>query len=157
MISLIAAVSENGIIGDNNQLPWKQSADLKRFKRLTFRKPIVMGRKTWGSLPGLLDDRWHAVLTRDKYFIANQCRIYNSIEDITRMQGMDIFVIGGASIYEQFLPHADRAHITVIHASISGDTLFPVWDFNNWKIIENEYHEADEKNQYPYTFLTLDK
>jgi dihydrofolate reductase len=157
LISIIVAMAENRVIGRDNDLPWRLPADLQHFKAMTTGKPIVMGRRTWESLPGLLPQRLHIVLTRDADYVADGCRVVRSIEEALATAGdvPEVMVIGGAKLYAQFLPFAQRIYMTLVHAEVEGDSLFPEYDQAEWKELERERHPADENNPYPYTFLTL--
>lgn len=159
VISLIWAMSENRVIGRDNQLPWQLPADLKHFKALTLGKPIVMGRKTWESLPGLLPERPHIVVTRDADYRADGCLVVHSVDEaIARLKGVEeVMVVGGAAIYAAVLPRATRLYLTLVHAEVEGDTYFPELDLSQWCEIEREPHMADEKNSYPYSFIKLER
>jgi dihydrofolate reductase len=151
-------MSRNRVIGRDNRLPWRLPADLKRFKALTLGKPILMGRKTWESLPGLLPGRTHILLTRDTSYRASGCLLARSIEEAISLAGdvEEIMVVGGSQIYREMLPFADRLYITLVDAEFEGDTRFPEFDLASWREIEREDHESDEKNPYPHSFLTLE-
>ena len=129
-IALIAAVADNGVIGQGNALPWRLPADLAHFKRLTLDKPILMGRRTWESLPGLLPRRRHIVLTRDPHYRAAGCTLVDSVEAAITAAGdaPELMVVGGADLYAQALPLAARLYLTRVHAEPPGDTRFPDWD-----------------------------
>jgi dihydrofolate reductase len=153
-LSLIVAVSENGVIGRSGDLPWHLSADLRRFKQLTMGHTIVMGRKTYESIGRPLPGRTSLVLTHDKAYQAEGCRIVSSLDEALRVAADDSerFVIGGQQIYRLALPRADRLYWTQVHAQIDGDTFFPEVDWDDWTMIEDERHPADEKNQFDYSF-----
>jgi len=157
IISLIAAMAQNRVIGKQNQLPWHLPADLKHFKSITMDKPIVMGRKTFESIGKALPGRQNIIITRDKNFQAENCTIVHSLDEafeITKDQE-EVMVIGGASIYEQALPKTQRIYLTLIHENIEGDTYFPEWNNNEWKETSKETFEPNEKNQYKYSFITM--
>jgi dihydrofolate reductase len=158
-LSLIAAMAENRVIGRDNQLPWRLPADLQHFKRLTLGKPIVMGRKTWESLPGLLPERPHIVITSNPDYQANGCAVVNSIDQALKAAGdvEEIMIVGGAAFYEQMLPMADHLYLTIVHTEVDGDAFFPDYDASQWQEREREAHHADERNPFDYTFLTLDR
>lgn len=157
-ISLIVACDENRLIGRDGDLPWRLPNDLKHFKSLTLNKTILMGRKTWDSLGRPLPQRENWVLTRDAAFAAEGCRVFNKLEDAlaAHAQG-ELMVIGGADLYRQALPHAQRLYLTQVHAREQGDTWFP--DFSSLKFVETsrEDHPADERHAYAYSFLTLER
>jgi dihydrofolate reductase len=157
LISIIVAMAENRVIGRDNELPWRLPADLKHFKTLTVGKPIIMGRKTWESLPGLLPDRPHIVLSRDKDYPADGCLVVRSVEEALAAAGNapEVMVIGGAKLYEQCLPMAHFIYLTLVHTEVEGDSLFPDYDASCWEELERESHPADDRNLYSYTFITL--
>jgi dihydrofolate reductase len=147
------------VIGRDNQLPWRLPADLRHFKALTIRKPIIMGRKTWESLPGLLPDRTHIVITGDTNYHAQGCHVTHSIEEALAVAGEvpEVMIVGGGAFYEQMLPQADRIHLTLVHAEIEGDAYFPEYDMDDWQETAREEHGPDEKNAYAYSFITLER
>ena len=157
MISLIVAVDKNFLIGKNNALPWgKIPADMKHFREKTLRKTIVMGRKTFESIGKPLPDRNNIVLTRDKAFEHAGITIAHSISEILKMaETEEIIVIGGALIYKDFLPHADRIYMTEIEGEFDGDTYFPSLNFSMWSKTQEKTQEPDEKNTYHLNFITL--
>jgi len=164
-ISIIAAIDKNNCIGSNNALPWSLPADMKRFKTLTKGKPIIMGSKTFESIGIALPHRDNIILTRNKDYIAPDCKITNSIEqalDIARKSEMikntgEIMICGGASIYKQFLTMAHKMYLTFIDHSFDGDAYFPEFSKDEWREIEKEICKADDVNQYNYSFVTLEK
>lgn len=153
-ISLIAAMTEDRVIGANNQLLWHLPNDFKHFKQITMGKPIIMGRKTFESIGRALPGRQNIVLTRqlDQQFPG--CDVAHSVEEaLTLAQGDEIMVIGGADIYASFMPLAQQLYITVVQASILGDAVFPAWDPQEWQECSREAHAADATHAYAYTFL----
>ncbi len=158
IISLIAAMAKNRVIGINNKMPWHLPADLRHFKALTVGKPIVMGRKTWESLPGLLPDRPHIVVTRDLNYQAEGCLVVHSIDEALATVGdvPEIMIVGGAAFYATMLPQADRLYLTQIETTVEGDAFFPEYNTAEWQVIAQEEHSADEKNPFSYRFLTLE-
>lgn len=160
-ISLLVAVAENGVIGKQGELlPWKLSSDLKRFKLLTMGHPIIMGRKTYETIGRPLPGRLNIIITRDQEFSAEGCVVVHSIDEaITKAKSEDtdeIFIIGGGVIFEETLPLADKLYLTEVHASPDGDTFFR-YDKSDWQEVDRQDFAADEKNQYPYSFVTLTK
>lgn len=153
-LSLIVAVSENGVIGRSGDLPWHLSADLRRFKQLTMGHTLVMGRKTYESIGRPLPGRSSVVITRNTAYHAQGCRTVSSLDAALQVAGDDseLFVIGGQQIYRLALPYADRLYWTQVHAEIEGDTFFPEVDWDAWEIIENERHPADAKNEFAFSF-----
>lgn len=158
-LALIAALAENGVIGRGNRLPWHLPADLAHFKRLTLDKPILMGRRTWESLPGPLPRRRHLVLTRDPTYRAEGATLVHSLEEAMAAAGPvpELLIVGGATLYAEALPRADRLYLTLVHAVVEGDTRFPAWDPEDWVETERVEHPADGRNGFPMTFLTLDR
>jgi dihydrofolate reductase len=159
-ISILAIVASNGTIGRDNALPWHMATDLKRFKALTMGHHMIMGRKTFESLGGrILPGRPHIVVTRQELNI-DGIQVAHSIDEALALAAGDPepFIVGGAEIYRQSLHRATRMYITQIHADVDGDTTFPEFDdVNEWKLVDREDFEADEKNDYPFSFLTYEK
>jgi len=158
-ISIIVAMAANGVIGQDNELPWHLPADLKHFKQTTMGKPILMGRKTWESIGRPLPGRTNIVITRDSAYTAAGCIVVNSIEAAIAAAGEqdEVMVIGGAELYRQVLPCADTIYLTRIHASFDGDTRFPEISDAEWQQLERVDHEADEKNLQDYSFIRLER
>ncbi len=152
--SLIVAVTENGVIGDSGNLPWRLSADLKRFKQLTLGHHIIMGRKTFETIGRLLPDRTTVIVTRQPDYQFPGAVIVDSIAAAlaTAQTDANPFVIGGAEIYRLFLPLVDELHLTRVHTEISGDTSLPEIDWDQWTRIQAQRHPADDKNQFDFTF-----
>jgi dihydrofolate reductase len=159
LISIIAAVAENGVIGRNNALPWRLPADLRRVRQLTTGHHIILGRKNYESLNKPLPDRVNIVVTRNPDYQAPGCVVVHSLSDALAQSREDseVFIFGGAELYAQALGFADRMHLTLVHADVEGDVYFPTFDRNAWREIARERHEPDEKNPYAYTFLTLER
>jgi len=156
MISIIVAVSDDWGIGKDNQLLWNISEDLKRFKRLTTGNTVLMGKKTWESLPRRpLPGRTNIVLTDDPEEIIDGSITAYSIEDALSKckKGEEIFVIGGGSVYRQFMPIADRLYITHIHQKAPADIYFPEIDLKIWEVAEKEDFPAGETILIPYTYI----
>ncbi|MBE0652179.1 MAG: dihydrofolate reductase [Bacteroidales bacterium] len=160
-ISIIVAVAKNNAIGKDNKLLWHLSEDLKRFKKLTTGHYIVMGKNTYYSLPNRpLPNRTHIILTDIPGEEIDGCVMAYSIEEaISKMHPTEEnFIIGGASIYKQFLPHANKLYITWVHEEFDADTFFPVLDEKSWKIISKEdFPDPDEKNPYPYSYVMYER
>jgi dihydrofolate reductase len=154
-IFLVVAVAQNGVIGVEGRLPWHISVDLRRFKALTSGKPMVMGRKTFESLPGLLPGRRHIVLTRDPKWQEDGAEVAHSVEQALQLANAPhVAVIGGAQIYQLFLPRADRIELTEVHAKPEGDARFPCFDRGEWTEHFREQHPADGKAA-GFDFVTL--
>ena len=160
IVSIIAAVSDNGVIGRANRIPWRQSTDLKRLKKLTMGHHLLMGRKTFESLDAPLPGRAIIVITHDPNYRADGVLTAPSLERAIDMARLDeeIFVGGGSQIFEQALHRADRMYLTRVHAEVEGDTFFPEFDdVTEWILVDSEHCDADEKNEYPYSFLTYER
>ena len=158
MISLVVAMDRNRLIGRDGDLPWRLPNDLKHFKRLTVGKTVLMGRKTWISLGRPLPDRDNWVLTRDRGFAAEGCRVFHSLEQaLAAHAGEELMVIGGADLYRQTLPLAQRLYITEVDARLIGDTHFPPLEPTQWRQVSEESHPADDRHAYAYTFKLLER
>lgn len=161
-LSIIYAVSDNHVIGNEGKLPWDLPADLAYFKRLTVGNKMIMGRKTFESLPGVLPDRMHLVLSSQEKRHKNPLvRYFKSVEDILKVIKHDeeAFVIGGAEIINQFIPYANKAYITRIHAQFKGDTHYAPQRFSPpyWKMISQVQGIVSETNPYKHTFQTFER
>jgi dihydrofolate reductase len=159
-LELVIAVTENDVIGRGNQLPWHLPADMRHFKSLTLGKPVLMGRKTYESIGKALPGRTNIVLSRSAGFSPSDCVVVKTVDDARIAAGAHcaLMVIGGAEIYRQCLPLASRIHLTLIHAQIAdGDTIFAGWRGPEWDESSCERHEADDKNAYAYSFITLER
>jgi len=158
-IAIIVATDNNRLIGKDNDLPWKLSADLQYFKRVTMGKPLIMGRKTHESIGRPLPGRKNIIITRDAAFSAEGCVVVNSIDAALAECGEadEVMVMGGASLYEQFLPRANKLYLTQVHADLEGDTWFPDWQVEQWNELDREDHQADEKNQFDYSFVVYER
>ena len=165
-IALVVAMSENGVIGRDGGLPWHLRSDLKMFKEITQFKPVIMGATTWDSLPKKpLPGRLNLVLTRDPTFEAPGAIVCNSLFeafDIAKEHAADdgadeICVIGGANVYAQVLPKADRLYVTRVHATIDGDTVFPVVDPAQWEETRSEAFTRAEGDDYDFTLKVYDR
>lgn len=161
IISLLVAMDENRGIGKDNHLPWRLSTDLKRFRELTMGHHILVGRKTFESIGKPLPGRQTIVLTRDEGFGPEGCLVAHSVEDgirLARERGeSELFICGGAEIYAGSLRVADRMYMTLVHTTADVDTFFPEWEGDEWAEEEVSRHEADAKNQFPFSFKVLTK
>ena len=157
-ITLVVARSLNGVIGREGKLPWHIRADLKRFKAITMGTAMVMGRRTFDSLPGLLPGRRHIVMTRDRGWNAEGVEVAHSLEEALAIAGEDpVSIIGGADVFTLALPIADRIELTEVLSDISGDTVMPdPRDAADWKETEVEVH-APDGNRPGFRFVTLDR
>ncbi len=156
MLSHIVAASENNIIGIKNGLPWHLPNDFKYFKNKTWGLPVIMGSNTFESMKKDLPGRINIVVTRKtdwhprNVFISHT--INDAIEQATQSDAKEIFIIGGGKIFEETINLVDRIYLTRVHVNVEGDTAYPEIDKTKWKLISEELHPADEKNNYPYTF-----
>lgn len=157
---MIAAMTEDRVIGIKNTLPWKLPNDMKWFRQHTMGKPIIMGRKTFESfgakpLPG----RTNIIITHDTKYQAKDSIVVHSIDEALQAAGAaeEVMIIGGASFYEQMLERADRLYLTFVHAELKGDAWFPEINNRDWNKVEKIHHKKDESNQYAHTFIILDR
>jgi dihydrofolate reductase len=153
-LSLIVAMSTNGVIGQGDKLPWHLSTDLRRFKRLTMGHHIVMGRKTFESIGQLLPGRTTIVLTRQAGYRLPGGLVAHDLSQALQLASADdqLFVIGGGEIFGQALPLADRLYVTRVHAHVQGDVHFPEVDWGRWRLLERQQYQADERNDFESTF-----
>lgn len=158
IISIIAALGKNLVVGKNNALPWNLPADMEHFRQLTRGKPVIMGQKTFESIGKPLAGRINIVLTLDENFNPPNCTVVHSIEEAMSAAKSypEAMICGGVSIYCQFLPLADRMYLTLIEGDFEGDAFFPEFNWNDWQETERIENEPDEANPYKYTFLTLE-
>lgn len=164
MISLIAALAKNRVIGKNNDLPWRLPDDMKYFMETTKGHCVIMGRKNYDSLPQKfrpLANRTNIVVTRQQNFEAEGCIVVHSMEDALKTAQQhnekEVFVMGGAEIYAQALKAANRLYLTEIDAEIDGDTFFPVVNYKAYKEVSRTRHHADEKHRYAFDFVIYEK
>ena len=161
-LSLLAALSTNNVIGRDNEIPWRLSTDLKRLKAMTMGHHVIMGRKTYESVGRPLPGRTNIVITRREGYAPEGVTVVHSLEEAVRiaMQNGDdeAFILGGAEIYAQAMHRADRMYLTRVHAEVEGDTWFPEFDdVSEWQLTDAEHFDADEKNEYPFSFLTYER
>ena len=159
-ISMIAAMTEDRVIGIKNTLPWKLPNDMKWFRQHTLGKPIIMGRKTFESFGAkALPQRTNIIITRDEDYQASDSIVVHSIEAALEAAGDvdEVMVIGGASFYEQMLPKADRLYLTFVYATLDGDAWFPEINHADWNKVEKINHKSDDKNRYAHSFVILDR
>ena len=155
-ITLVLARAANGVIGADGKMPWHLPADLRRFKQLTMGRPMIMGRKTFDSLPAVLEGRRHIVLTRDPEWQEDGAEPVMSIEEALRLANAPhVMVIGGAEIYRLFLPLADRIELTEVALEPKGDAVIDYPDDADWREATREDHPADEAGRPAYSFVTL--
>lgn len=158
-LSIIVAMDRNRVIGHKDSLPWHISADLKNFKKITMGKPIVMGRKTHESIGRPLPGRENIVITRDKTYQAEGCTVLNSIDGIFEhcKDVEEVMITGGSEIYKHTLNQVTRLYLTEVHTEVEGDTIFPEFERNDWNEISRDAYTADEKNDFDYSFVVLEK
>ncbi|MBK6353218.1 MAG: dihydrofolate reductase [Saprospiraceae bacterium] len=157
MISAIVAMNPDGLIGDQNKIPWHLPADLKYFKKITLGHHILMGRKCFDSIGKSLPGRKNIVVTKNPTFIVTDCIITNSIEEgiliAQQNKEEEMFIIGGGEIYRQSMHLVNKLYLTMVQFNGSGDVFFPQIDYDEWSLISDEKHTSDDKNNYDYSFL----
>ena len=159
IISLIAAMDKNRVIGKDGKLPWHLPKDMKYFRDKTKGKPVIMGRKTYESIGRPLPERTNIIISRDKDYKVEGCIVVHSIDEALKTAGNveEVMVIGGSQIYKEFLPKANKLYLTLIEADFDGDTYFPEYKIEEWKETVYEEHERDAENQYDYRFVVLER
>jgi len=160
LISIIAAMTDDRVIGINNSLPWKLPNDMKWFRQQTLGKPILMGRKTFESFGARpLPERTNIIVTRDQAYQAEGAVVAHSIDEALQAAGdvEEIMIIGGASFYEQMLPQAQRMYLTRVHTNVKGDAWFPRFDESQWGEVSRTDCDADERNAYAHSFIILQR
>ena len=159
IVSIIAAMDRNRLIGNKNQLPWHLPADFAHFKSVTMGKPVIMGRKTFESIGKPLPGRINIVLSRDPDTSFEGVECVSSFADaLAKVPGtQEVMVIGGSTIYEMLLPQVNRMYFTYVDAEFEGDAWFPEYDKNQWHETESVTRPADKKNRYDCRFVTLEK
>lgn len=159
LVTVIVAAAENNVIGNENKLIWHLSDDLKRFKNLTKGHHVIMGRKTFESMPKALPNRTNVIITRRKDYIAENAIVVNSLEEALKVSSDDPqpFIIGGGEIYKMSMNISDRVEITRVHHNFDGDTYFPEIDSKIWCEINRTEKKKDDKHKYDYTFITYEK
>jgi dihydrofolate reductase len=162
-ISIIVAAAENGVIGRGGELPWRLSADLRRFKQITIGHTIIMGRRTWESIGRPLPGRKTVVVTRNAGYRSDFSEVLlaesieNALQKAAQGQDDEAFIVGGAELYRTALRQADRLYFTRVNANVEGDTYFPEVAWNQWRLAESEQHAADDKNEYPFAFEVYER
>lgn len=157
-ISLIVAMASNRAIGLNGQMPWHLSADLKRFKQITMGAPILMGRKTFEAIGRPLPGRENIIISRDPIYQQPGCRVFTGIDSVLQnyADSPELFVIGGATLYEAMLSYADYLYLTEIHKTFVGDTFFPDIDIGQWREVARDDVKNDQTVDFTYSFLKLE-
>lgn len=165
-VCFVVAIADNGVIGRDNGLPWRLKGDMAYFKRLTMGKPVIMGRKTWESLPKKpLPGRTNIVVTRNAGYAAEGAELAMSAsaalalaQALAAQAGADeVMVIGGAQLYAETFDRADRLYITEVHAAPDGDVSFPAFDRGQWREVARERHKAGEKDSADYSLVVLER
>lgn len=163
MVALIVAYASNGVIGKQNDLPWYLPADLQRFKQLTTGQAVIMGRKTFESimkrLGHPLPNRLNIVLTSSAHYDLDDVRVAASLAEALQLSKSreEVFIIGGASVFEEGLKLAERVYATEVKADIPGDVYFPDFNKQAWREVSREPHSKDDKNQYDFDFVTYER
>ena len=161
IVSSIVAVTKNGVIGKDNDIPWDLPKDMRYFKRTTLNHHIIMGRKNYEAMGNPLPKRTNIILTRDPFYISSSCLVAHSVEEALSMaydnKEKEAFIIGGAQIYEASMPYWDKFYITEIDAEIEGDVYFPPVDYKEWNLISEEKHTKDESNPYDFIFKIYER
>ena len=158
-VSIIVAISENHVIGRQGNMPWRLPDDLKRFKALTTGHAVIMGRKTFDSIGRPLPNRINIVITRDRNCTIDGVIIAHSLDEaFQQAAGNDeIFIIGGGEIYQQAIPLADRLYVTLVHTTVEGDTFFPAFDEDQWRLASDEHHDADDRHAHAFSFRLYER
>lgn len=161
-ISFVAAMDKNRLIGGDGAIPWRLPADMKRFRELTWGKPVILGRRTYNSIPAKfrpLPGRHTIVVTNQQDYAAPGATVVHSLAEALAAAGdvPEIMIGGGAVLYTALLPAADCLYLTLVDGEFSGDTYFPAWDTAVWRECAREEHPTDERHAYAYTFLTLER
>ncbi|KMT23224.1 dihydrofolate reductase [Clostridium cylindrosporum] len=163
MLSYVVAISENGVMGINNTLPWHIPNDLKFFKEVTLSKSktMIMGRETFEALPKILPERHHIVITRNRNYKINSdnVTIIHNIDDLKPYieSPEEYFVIGGGQIFSLLMPYAEKMYLTIIHEEFKGDTFFPKYNKDEWRILSKEEGVVDSKNKHNHTIYILER
>ena len=160
MISFLVAMDKNRVMGIDNRLPWRLPADVKFFKEVTMGHPVVMGRKTYDSIGKPLPGRENIILTRNVDYQPEGCKVIHTVEEsieYMKNKNDEVFVIGGAQLFKELFPVADRLYITEIHHEFEGDTFFPEFEESEWTLSSSEKGIKDEKNPYDYFFHVYDR
>jgi dihydrofolate reductase len=159
VLALVVAMDRQGVIGKGGTLPWRLPADLKHFRAITWGKPLVMGRKTHESIGRPLPGRKNIVVSRDPGYSSPGCSVVHSIEQALAhtQSAAEVMIIGGAALYAETLPRAQRIYLTEVHAEFDGDVHFPAYDRTAWRERERVDRPADAVNLYPYSFVLLER
>ena len=158
-IAFVVARDRRGVIGKDGALPWRLPDDMRHVRELTVGKPLIMGRRTFESIGRPLPDRTTIVLTRDPSFRCAGCLVARSAAEAVALAGdaPEVIVFGGAGVFAEFLPRADRIYLTEVDAEVEGDTFFPPLGASEWLEVERRPHPADERHRHPFSFVTLER
>jgi dihydrofolate reductase len=161
IVSAIVACAKNNIIGKDNQIPWYLPADLAYFKRTTLNHHIIMGRNSFESIGRPLPKRTNIVITRDPFFIATGVHVAHSIQEALQIAARngetEAFIIGGGEIYRQSVAYWDKLYLTEVDLDTEGDVFFPKMDWDKWRLISEDCHQIDDKNEWAYAFKVFEK
>lgn len=159
VVSIVVAMDRQQIIGRDNDLPWRLSDDLKHVKNITMGKPMIMGRKTHESIGKPLPGRENIIITRNKQYDSEGCTVFNSIDAALEYcsDHDEIILMGGEEIFRQAFGKVSRIYLTEVHAQVEGDTFFPDFNRTEWNEIERQDYKADDRNEYDYSFVTLER
>ena len=159
MLTIVAAAAENNALGKDNDMIWHLPDDFKHFKKLTTGHHIIMGRKTFESFPKPLPNRTHIVITRQEDYQNENCIVVHSLEEALKAVTNDEqpFIIGGGEIYKLSLPFVDKIELTRVHHEFKADAFFPELDLDKWELVNEKFHDKDEKHQHAFTFLTYQR
>jgi dihydrofolate reductase len=165
VIALVVAMAENRAIGHGGDLPWRLHSDMRYFRKITMGKPVIMGRRTFKSLPRVLDGRLNIVLSRDRGFVAPSAVMAHSLDEglqaarasAARTGAEEIMIIGGEDVFREVLPQVGRIYLTEVHAAPHADTWFPDLDMSEWRKVFREAHEAGPKDDHAFSFVVLER
>lgn len=159
ILSIIVAMDERGTIGRQNGLPWRLSADLKHVKAITMGKPIIMGRKTHESIGKPLPGRDNIIISRNPDYRSEGCDVFTAIDEALEScrEHTEVVIMGGAELYQQTLPRVSYIYLTEVHAVVEGDVFFPRYNPEQWREISRKDFKADEKNEFDYSFVVLER
>jgi len=158
-LSIVCALAKNGVIGQNNRLPWHLPKELAYFKQLTQGKAVLMGRRTFESIGKPLVNRRNIVLSTQPELVVSGCEVYPSFDEaLTAMaHEAELMVIGGATLFEQALPMADRLYLTWVDCDVAGDIYFPAWEPRDWRLVSQQDFAADVKNLYAFSAILYER
>jgi dihydrofolate reductase len=158
-IAFVVARDRRGVIGKGGRLPWRLPDDMRHVRELTVGKPLIMGRRTFDSIGRPLPDRVNIVLTRDPAFRCDGCLVARTTDEALALAGdvPEVIVFGGAGVFKDFLPRADRIYMTEVDTEVVGDTYFPPLDPKEWREVDRQTHAADGRHPFAFTFVTLER